>query len=281
MFLVPVLSTCCSGLPRLRRAAVGNIVRDHSPQRVASQVAAQPVLARQHRCGSPHGTAALAHRQRCRTQSRCRSGRRESGDGDGAARDAAPATLTLHGDALAQPSCRFVSGRRHHVGDRASWRASSADRRRWTSPSLTHIRTESSGSGRQLSVRHAFFPCLRMRVVSPVSQELRRPPSATEGATHRSERAAGAAGTRRRSNAFNTPPGPEAKTSEESRKDNSCIQREGQTTSRSPGGTQARSVQTAVGIAASGIQTMRRTSGFHCCQISSALASATRVVCVP
>ncbi|KAF8280275.1 hypothetical protein TcBrA4_0095780 [Trypanosoma cruzi] len=120
-----------------------------------------------------------------------------------------------------------------------------------------------------------------MRVVSPVSQELRRPPSATEVLLIvLSEQRA--AGTRRRSNAFNTPPGPEAKTSEESRKDNSsAYSARGQTTSRSPGGTQARSVQTAVGIAASGIQTMRRTSGFHCCQISSALASATRVVCVP
>ncbi|RNC45263.1 hypothetical protein TcCL_NonESM04943 [Trypanosoma cruzi] len=76
--------------------------------------------------------------------------------------------------------------------------------------------------------------------------------------------------------------GARAKTSEESRKDNSsAYSAKGQTTSRSPGDTQARSVQAAVGIAASGIQTMRRTSGFHCCRISSALIGATRVVCVP
>ncbi|RNC51636.1 hypothetical protein TcCL_ESM11222 [Trypanosoma cruzi] len=120
-----------------------------------------------------------------------------------------------------------------------------------------------------------------MRVVSPVSQELRRLPSAREVLLIvLSEQRA--VGTRWRSNAFNTPPGPGAKTSEESRKDNSsAYSAKGQRISRSPGGTQARSVQTAVGIAASRIRTMRRKSGFHCCRISSALTSATHVVCVP
>ncbi|RNC53202.1 hypothetical protein TcCL_ESM09495, partial [Trypanosoma cruzi] len=123
VFLGPVLSTCCSGLPRLKGAAVGNIVRDHSPQRgrlpgdCATSVGLDSTGA-----GARRAQPAVAHRQRCRTQLRCQSGLRESGDGDGAARDAAPATLTLHSDALAQPSCRFVSDRRHHVGDRASWR---------------------------------------------------------------------------------------------------------------------------------------------------------------
>ncbi|RNE96259.1 hypothetical protein TcG_13084, partial [Trypanosoma cruzi] len=65
VFLVPVLSACCSGLPRLRQAAVGNIVRDHSPQR-----------GRLAGAGARRPRPALAHRQRCRTLSRCRSGRR-------------------------------------------------------------------------------------------------------------------------------------------------------------------------------------------------------------
>ncbi|RNC39509.1 hypothetical protein TcCL_NonESM11126, partial [Trypanosoma cruzi] len=71
-------------LPRLRRAAVRNILGEHTPQR--SRLAGDCATS----VGSdgPGAVArrarpALTHRQRCLMQSRCRSGRRENGDGDG------------------------------------------------------------------------------------------------------------------------------------------------------------------------------------------------------
>ncbi|KAF5220129.1 hypothetical protein ECC02_006927 [Trypanosoma cruzi] len=68
----------CIELPRLRRAAVGNIAREHSPQRgslagdCATSVGCDGTDAEARRA-----RPALAHRQRCRTQSRDRSGLRE------------------------------------------------------------------------------------------------------------------------------------------------------------------------------------------------------------
>ncbi|ESS60488.1 hypothetical protein TCDM_11989 [Trypanosoma cruzi Dm28c] len=62
----------CIGLPRLREAAVGNIAREHSPQR--SRLAgdcATSVGRNGTDAGARRAQPALAHRQRCRTQSRC------------------------------------------------------------------------------------------------------------------------------------------------------------------------------------------------------------------
>ncbi|KAF8278024.1 hypothetical protein TcBrA4_0117210 [Trypanosoma cruzi] len=65
------------GLPRLRRAAVGNIAREHSPQRsrLAGECATS-VGRNGTGAGALRAQPALAHRQRCQTQSRCQSGRR-------------------------------------------------------------------------------------------------------------------------------------------------------------------------------------------------------------
>ncbi|RNC43221.1 hypothetical protein TcCL_NonESM07136 [Trypanosoma cruzi] len=82
MFLGSVASTCCIGLPRLRRAAVGNIAREHSPQRSRLAGDCATSVGRDSRgAGARRAQPALAHRQRCQTQSRCQSGRRESSAG--------------------------------------------------------------------------------------------------------------------------------------------------------------------------------------------------------
>ncbi|RNC34139.1 hypothetical protein TcCL_Unassigned03096 [Trypanosoma cruzi] len=190
----------CIGLPRLRRAAVGNIAREHSHQR--SRLAgdcATSVGRDSTGAGARRAQPALAHRQRCRTQSRCQSGRRESGDGDGAARDDAPATLALHGDAPAQPSCRFVTHRRHQLRGRASWRGSrltSVVRQQCSQAAADQSfpHTQQDRERREwpatLSVRHAsfrafgwrFFPRFPATSLAAVGEG---------GVDHRSVRAAG------------------------------------------------------------------------------------------
>ncbi|ESS62371.1 hypothetical protein TCDM_09960 [Trypanosoma cruzi Dm28c] len=100
----------------------------------------------------------------------------------------------------------------------------------------------------------------------PVSQELRRLPSAREVLIifPCEERAAGA---RRRRNTFNAPPGPGATPGKQSRMaESSACGVKDPSISQPPGDTQAQSVQTALGIAARATRTVWRTSKFSCCQ---------------
>ncbi|RNF23248.1 hypothetical protein TcG_01805 [Trypanosoma cruzi] len=90
----------------------------------------------------------------------------------------------------------------------------------------------------------------------PISQQIRGLPSARKVLIIAlcEQRAAG---TRRRRNAPDTPPGPEVRQAKQSRMDNSSAYGvKGQFIFQPPGGTRAQTVQAAVGIAANATRTV-------------------------
>ncbi|KAF8296949.1 hypothetical protein TcBrA4_0069240 [Trypanosoma cruzi] len=225
---------------------------------------------------------ALAHRQRCRTQSRCRSGLRENGDGE--AQRGTPPLRRSHstGDALAQPSWPFCLGqaspRREDPCVVALFEADSGG---GPSPSLTPTGQRAAGVVDNSPCGCVLPGVWRMRVSVPRFPGTSQTAVSNGGATHRSERAAGC-GYKMGAATHSIHPRGQGPRKAKSR-ERTIQAHTARGAKPHPGhqGTRKHEVcRQRGGIAASGIQTMRRTSGFPCCRISSAITSATRVVCV-
>ncbi|KAF8281624.1 hypothetical protein TcYC6_0007030 [Trypanosoma cruzi] len=252
-------------LPRLRRAAVGILLASTRPNAAASQVTALPALGAtaQTRKPAEHGQ-----------HSPIVNGVKRSRETDRDCERAATATVQRgmpplqrsHSTAMHPLSSRAVPSltgvttseavRRGVDPGCRRWCASSADRRRWNSHSLSPSRTESNG-GTDNSLRAA---CV-LPVVADRSGVFHFPGASQAavrkgGVDHRSVRAAGG-GCKMAQKCMQHTPGTGAMPGKQSRMAESGAHGvKGQSISQSPGSARAQSVEKTVGIAAHATRTL-------------------------